>query len=73
MRKIYQLIFKLNDQTIVLIVLLLFLDIILMMYQGWETIFIIIGAILLAPLLIKFLFNPMVKMVGLLREKQSHE
>jgi hypothetical protein len=73
MTKIYQYIFKLNDRTIVLIILLLFLDIILMMYHGWEAILVIIGAILLTPLLIKFLFNPMVKAVRLLREKYSHE
>lgn len=69
MTKIAQLIFKLNDQTIVLIVLLLFLDILTMAYRGWQTVLVIIGAILLAPLLIKFLFNPMIKLVSLLREK----
>lgn len=73
MTKINQFIFKLNDQTIVLLVLLLFLDILTMVYQGWETILIIIGALLLAPLLIKFLFNPMVRLVGLLRKKYSNE
>ena len=71
MTKIYQQVFKLNDRVIVLIILLLFLDILTIIYQGWETVLLIIGVILLTPLLIKFLFNPMVKLVGLLREKCS--
>jgi type III secretory pathway component EscS len=73
MTKIVQYIFNLNDQTIVLIVLLLFIDIIMIVYQGWNAVLIIIGAIIMVPILIKFLFNPMVKLVNLLREKYDNE
>lgn len=62
-------IFKLKDQTIVLMVFLLFLISTMVIREGWETILMIIGAILIVPLLIKFLFNPATDLVGLLRKR----
>lgn len=69
MTKITQFIFKLSDETLALLVVLLFLDIVVIIYKGWTIFFILIGAILVAPLLIKFLFNPLKSLFGLIRER----
>jgi hypothetical protein len=62
-------IFKLKDQTIALLVFLLFLSGSLIISQGFKVILVIFGAALVAPLLFKFLFNPMIKIIGSLRKK----
>ena len=63
--------FKLKDQTIVLLVFLLFFVTLLTIREGWQGLLLFIGAILIVPLLIKFLVNPSVELVGLLRKRYS--